>query len=59
MLQPETPLGAQPNLPSDRARSTGVPALARDDTRCGVCRHEEHGETACPKPYCLCDGDAP
>jgi hypothetical protein len=44
MLQPETPFGAQPK---------------RGDARCGVCGHEEHGDTACPKPYCLCDGDAP
>ena len=43
----------QPKLPAD------APALAPDDTRCGVCHHEPHGDRACPTPYCLCDGDAP
>ena len=50
----------QAKLQNDSGRPAGDPALARDDdTRCGVCHHESHGDGACPTPYCLCDEDAP
>jgi len=50
----------QAKLQSDSGRPAGDPALARDDdTRCGVCHYESHGDGACPTPYCLCDEDAP
>ena len=49
----------QAKLQSDSGHPADAPALAPDDTRCGVCHHEPHGDEACPTPYCLCDEDAP
>jgi hypothetical protein len=48
-----------PRLSSDRGNVVPDPAMTSDATRCAVCRHDGHGDRACPKPYCLCDGDAP
>lgn len=46
MLLPGTVFEVDPKLPSD-------------ETRCTVCHHDRHGDGACLKPYCLCEGDAP
>jgi len=48
-----------PRLPSDSGKPVQDAAMTSDATRCAVCHHDRHGDGACPKPYCLCDGDAP
>jgi hypothetical protein len=59
MLQPGKSSWIWPRLASPSGHPAGAPALVPDDTRCEVCHHEQHGDRACPKPYCLCDGDGP